>query len=81
MALKDKDPFTNKSGVICRYKCSEDGCEEEYIRESAKTFAERFKEHQKPPLQSMTIVTSQVIKLPSTILLSLEGRTRTSPEQ
>ena len=49
MAPKDKDPITNKSGVIYRYKCSEDGCEDEYIGESARTFAERFKEHQKSP--------------------------------
>ena len=49
MAPKDEDPITNKSGVIYRYKCSEDGCEEEYIGESARTFAERFKEHQKSP--------------------------------
>ena len=35
--------------VIYRFKCSEDGCEEEYIGESARTFAERFKEHQKSP--------------------------------
>ena len=47
MAPKDKDPITNKSGVIYRFKCSEDGCEEEYIGESARTFAESFKEHQK----------------------------------
>ena len=49
MAPKDKDPITNKSGVIYRYKCSEHGYEEEYIGESARTFAERFKEHQKAP--------------------------------
>ena len=49
MAPKDKDPITNKSGVIYRYKCSEHGCEEEYIGESARTFAERFQEHQKAP--------------------------------
>ena len=49
MVPKDKDPITNKSGVIYRYKCSKDGCEEEYIGESARTFAERFKEHQKSP--------------------------------
>ena len=49
MNPKDKDPITNKSGVIYRYKCSEFGCEEEYIGESARTFAERFKEHQKSP--------------------------------
>ena len=31
MNPKDKNPIINKSGVIYRYKCSEDGCEEEYI--------------------------------------------------
>ena len=49
MAPKDKDPITNKSGVIYRYKCNEDGGEEEYIGKSARTFADRFKEHQKSP--------------------------------
>ena len=49
MAPKVKDPITNKGGVIYRYKCNEDGCEEKYIGESARTFAERFKEHQKSP--------------------------------
>ena len=49
MAPKDKDPITNKSGVIYRYKCSEHGCNKEYIGESARNFVERFKEHQKAP--------------------------------
>ena len=49
MTPKDKDSITNKSGVIYRFKCSEDGCQEVYIGESARTFAERFKEHQKSP--------------------------------
>ena len=49
MAPKDKDPITNKSGVIYRFKCSQHGCKEEYIGESARNFAERFKEHQKAP--------------------------------
>ena len=49
IAPKNNDPITNKSGVIYRYKCNENGCEEEYIGESARTFAERFKEHQKSP--------------------------------
>ena len=35
--------------VTYRYKCSEYECEEEYIGESARTFAERFKEHYKAP--------------------------------
>ena len=47
--VQDKDPITNKSGVIYRYTCSEHGCEEEYIGESTRTFVERFKEHQKAP--------------------------------
>ena len=45
----NKDPITSKSGVIYRYKCSEHGCNEEYIGESARNFADRFKEHQKSP--------------------------------
>ena len=49
MAPKDKDPITNKSGVIYRFKCSHHGCKEECIGESARNFAERFKEHQKAP--------------------------------
>ena len=49
IAPKDKDPITSKSGVIYRYKCSEHGCNEEYIGESARNFADRFKEHQKSP--------------------------------
>ena len=49
MAPKDKDPILKKSGVIYRYKCDREGCEEKYIEESARTFAERFQEHQKAP--------------------------------
>ena len=49
MAPKDKDLILKKSGVIYRYKCDRVECDEEYIGESARTFAERFKEHQKAP--------------------------------
>ena len=49
MAPKDKDHILNKSGVIYRYKCHRVECDEEYIGESARTFAERFKEPLKPP--------------------------------
>ena len=49
MAPKDNDPINSKSGVIYRYQCNEQGCGEEYIGESGRTFAERFKGHQKPP--------------------------------
>ena len=49
MAPKDKDPMMKKSGVIYSYKCGRVDCDEEYIGESSRTFAERFKEHQKAP--------------------------------
>ena len=43
MAPKDKDTIWKKSGVIYRYKCNRVDCEEEYIGESARNFAEMFK--------------------------------------
>ena len=49
MTPREKNPITKKSEVIYRYKCDEIGCDEEYIEESARTFAERFKGHQKDP--------------------------------
>ena len=49
MAPKDKDPILRKSRVIYRYKCDRVECEEEYIGESARIFAERFKEHLRAP--------------------------------
>ena len=42
---KDKDNILQKSGVIYKYKCGRADCEEEYIGESGRTFAERFREH------------------------------------
>ena len=49
MAPKVKDPIIKKSGVIYRYKCDRVECDEEYIGESARNFAERFREHLKAP--------------------------------
>ena len=49
MAPKDKDHILKKNGVIYKYTCDKVECNEEYIGESARTFAERFKEHQKAP--------------------------------
>ena len=49
MAPKDKDPILKKSGVMYKYKCDRVECDEKYIGESARNFAERFKEHLKPP--------------------------------
>ena len=47
MAPKDQDAIQKKSGVIYRYQCDRVECDEEYIGESSRTFAERFKEHLK----------------------------------
>ena len=49
MAHKDHDPMLKRSGVIYKYTCDRVECDKEYIGESARTFGERFKEHQKAP--------------------------------
>ena len=46
---KDKDTIMQKSGVICQFKCTQSGFEEEYIRESGGTFGDRLKEHLRTP--------------------------------
>ena len=47
--LKDKDNILKKSGVIYRYKCGRVDCEDEYIGESDRTFAERLRKHLRSP--------------------------------
>ena len=49
MSPKDKDPIQKQSGVIYRYQCDREDCDDEYVGESLRTFGERFKEHLKPP--------------------------------
>ena len=46
---KDRDTILQKSGVIYRFKCGKVDCDEEYIGESGRTFAERFREYMKAP--------------------------------
>ena len=46
---KDKDPMVNQSGAIYWYQCGDLGCDDEYIRETCRTFGERYKEHLKAP--------------------------------
>ena len=46
---KDKDPMDKKSESICWYQYREHTCDEEYIGETFRTFAERFKKHLKEP--------------------------------
>ena len=45
----DKNDILKKSGVIYGYKCGRVDCEDEYIEESGRTFAERFREHLRLP--------------------------------
>ena len=49
VALKDNDNFTIKSGMICRFRCTKTGCEEEYIGEAGRSFGDRLKEHLRVP--------------------------------
>ena len=46
---KDRDNILQKSGVIYRYSCGRVDCEDEYIGESGRTFAERFREYMRAP--------------------------------
>ena len=46
---KDRDTILQKSVVICRPRCGRVVCDEEYIGESGRTFAERFRDHMKAP--------------------------------
>ena len=79
MALKDKDPITKKSGVIYRYKCDEIECDEEYIGESARTLAERFKEHQKPPspIYDHCNISGHKVNIDSFTIVGREGQNLT----
>ena len=49
MKLKDQDPKDSKSGVIYSCQCHILDCDEEYIGKTARTLAERRKEHLKQP--------------------------------
>ena len=46
---KDKNPMDNKSGAIYWFQCGDLTCDDEYIKETSRTFGERFKEHLKEP--------------------------------
>ena len=46
---KDKDPMVSKSGAIYWFQCGDLSCDDEYIWETSKTFAERYREHLKDP--------------------------------
>ena len=46
---KDKDPMVNQNDAIYWYQCEDLGCVDEYIRETSRTFGERYKEHRRDP--------------------------------
>ena len=46
---KDKDPKTQKSGIIYHYKCPHINCPDAYTGESGRAHGERVKEHLKTP--------------------------------
>ena len=79
MVPKDKDPILNKSGVIYRYKCSEHGCNEKYIGESARNFAERFKGHHKAlsPIFDHCNTTGHNININNFTIVGREGQNLT----
>ena len=49
MFPKDKEEIKKHSNIIYWYKCGRTECDDEYIKESARTFEERYKEHLKAP--------------------------------
>ena len=49
MHPKDKDNILQKSEVVYRFRCARVDCDEEYIGELGRTFAERFREHMQAP--------------------------------
>ena len=46
---KDKDCVVNQCGAIYWFQCGDLCCDDEYIRETSRTFGERYKEHLKDP--------------------------------
>ena len=46
---KDKDPKSNKSGIIYHYKCPHINCPDAYIGESGRALGDWVKEHLKAP--------------------------------
>ena len=49
MFPKDREAITKQSNIIYWFKFDRTECDDEYIKESARTFEERYKEHLKAP--------------------------------
>ena len=76
---KDRDNILQKSGVIYRYKCGTADCEDEYIGKSDRTFAERFREHMKPPspIHDNFNITSHEVSLDNFSIVGREDQSMT----
>ena len=77
---KDRDTILQKIGVIYRFRCGRVNCEEEYIGESSRTFAERFREHMKAPspIHDHYNITGHEVSLDNFSIVA--GRTKIFPE-
>ena len=73
---RKKDPILKQSGVIYRYKCDRVECDGEYIGESATTFGERFKEHQRvlSPIYGHYNITGHKISLDNFSIVGKEDQ-------
>ena len=72
--LQNRDTILQKSGVIHRYKCGRVDCEEEYIGESGRTFAEMFREHMRAlsPIHDHHSITGHELSLDNFHILGRE---------
>ena len=66
----------HKSGVIYRYKCGRVYCEEEYIGESGRTSAERFREHMRSlsPIHDHFNITGHEVSLDNFSIVDREDQ-------
>ena len=73
MKPNNKDPTDQKSGVVYSYQCVDIACRDEYIRETSRTLAERYKEHLKQP-SSIHVHIQQTGHIPTTNNFNIIGR-------
>ena len=76
---KDKDNILKKSWVIYRYKCGRVDCEDEYIGESGRTFAKKFREHMKSlsPIYDHFNITGHEVSLDNFSIVGREDQSMT----
>ena len=76
---KDRDTILQKSEVIHRFRCGRMDCDEEYIGEFGRTFAERFREHMKapPPINNHHNITAHKLSLDNFSIVGREDQSIT----